>query len=174
MEGFIFIIIIGIVFSALFSSAAKKAKKTGSNYKPPVDHTFDNAFDFDKLRNNIFDPNAYRTAKTQAPPETRQNTAQYYNSNETDYVENTITENITEDIEGSTIAADTRMESRMLDMDMSVLKEDIAATNEIKLNINDSQKNLNRMKLFENRNEVLKAVIYSEIMQPRFKHRKIR
>lgn len=68
------------------------------------------------------------------------------------------------------ISEDTSIEKRSPDIDLQILRADAYKKTEIAQVTQEEPSMASRLKLFENQDEFVKAVIYSEILKPRFKH----
>lgn len=65
---------------------------------------------------------------------------------------------------------DTSIEKRNPEIDLKVLQAEVFKKDSAPQTIQEEPSLASRLKLFESQDEFVKAVIYSEILQPRFKH----
>jgi hypothetical protein len=175
MDGIVSLIIFAIIISVI-SSVLKSAKKAGS--RPPPNRQFPSA---PQTGSNYFDANAQKlqqaywggqTLETQEPPAKP-------NANSMEMQDNQELQHSCEDDAQGIEAHDfDHMDSRMLQNDLSQLDESLS---EMQDNLDHRREqgfgvapvvySAGGLNLFQGRNELVKAMIYTEIMRPKFKSR---
>ena len=155
MEGFFtFIIIIAVIVSVI-SSVTKQNKKTAN--RPP----------------STFPPLSVDTPRPYVPP-VQENEAcegSQFVSNEgyaASSEELKSMEAVDYTLQEIKISEDTQIENRTPGIDFTIQMPEIMQ--EYSITANEESAYIRSLKLFEGRDEALKAVIYSEILRPKFKH----
>ncbi len=167
MEGFIVFIIIAVIISSIVS-AAKGAKKTGGGYRPPQHHQppqNTQLFDMDADSNL---QGAYWHADTAQPPVQQQDSMEMQ-------AEQEMVHSCEDEPEDTAPHDFDPLEERRIDSglsrleDLTQLNDDLQHKKEQANAYDLSDYTANQLRLFHDRSEVVKALIYSEVMQPKFR-----